>query len=74
MNDDWMSEVLHRVDEREARERGEREADAASSPSIFWPTFFAVALGVPVGLWLYNLDLGALAGPMWQTVVGLLGG
>jgi len=29
---------------------------------------------VPVGLWLYNLDLGALAGPMWDTVVGLLGG
>jgi len=74
MDDNWMTDVLDRVDERYARERAEREARAAQFSAVFWPVFSAVALGVPVGLWLSRLDLGGLAGSMWQTLVERLVG
>lgn len=74
MDDNWMAEAFQRVDEREARERGAYDARAEPSSGIFLPVFFAVALGVPVGLWLYNLDFGSLLASIWEVVVGRLAG
>lgn len=74
MDDDWMTEALQRADERHARDRAEREAAAARFSAIFWPVFFAVALGVPVGLWIHGLDLGGLAAATWQMLLARLGG
>lgn len=74
MDDNWMTDVLDRVDERYARDRAEREVRAAQFSAVFWPVFCAVALGVPVGLWLSRLDLNGLAGLAWQTVVEHLAG
>lgn len=74
MDDNWMTDVLHRVDERYARERAGREPRAAPFSSIYWTVFCAVALGVPVALWPGNLDFAGTVGSIWQNLVELLAG
>jgi len=74
MDDNWMADVLDRANARYERERAERKARATQFSAIFWPVFFAVALGVPVGLWLSSLDFGGLVGSIWQTALERLAG
>jgi len=74
MDDNWMTDVLDRVDERYARESAEREAGAGRFSGIYWLVFFAVTLGVPAGLWHYNPDIIGLIGSMWQSLVVPLAG
>lgn len=74
VNDNWIADVLDRVDERYARESAEREAGAGRFSGIYWLVFFAATLGVPAGLWHYNLDFTGLLGSVWQSLSELLAG
>lgn len=74
MDDNWMSDVLDRVDERCARERAERETGAGQFSGIYWLVFLAVALGLPVGLWHSDLQFTGLIGSAWQILFEHLAG
>lgn len=74
MDDNWMTDVLHRVDERCARDRPDDGVGAGPFSAIYWLVFFAVTLVVPVGLWHYNLQFTGLIGPTWQSLVERLAG
>ena len=70
MSDDWLTDVLHRVDERCAQRDADREPFAGQFSAIYWLAFWVVALGVPVGLWRYRGDFTALIGALWQGLAG----
>jgi len=74
VNDNWLTDALHRVDERCARHGDGREAAAGQFSGLCWLAFWAVAVGVPVGLWRYNADLTGLVGSAWQGLAALLSG
>ncbi len=65
VSDDWLTDVLHRVDQRCARQDAEREPLAGRFSALYWLVFWVVALGVPVGLWHYGADVTGLIGAMW---------
>lgn len=74
MDDNWITDVLDRVDERCARECAERETGAGRFSGIYWLVFFAVTLGVPVLLGHYTPQFTDLIGSVSQSlIVGLAG-
>ncbi len=70
VSDDWLTDVLHRVDARCARQDAERESLAGRFSALYWLLFWVVALGVPVGLWHYAADFTGLIGAIWQSLAG----
>ena len=70
VSDDWLTDVLHRVDARCARRGAGRDAPAGQFSAIYWLVFWVVALGVPVGLWHYGGDFSGLIGALWQSLAG----
>ena len=70
VSDDWLTDVLHRVDQRCARQDAEREPLAGRYAGVYWLLFWLVAVGVPVGLWHYSADFTGLIGSLWQILAG----
>ncbi len=74
MGDDWLTDVLHRVDARCARRDADGEARAGPFSALRWLAFWVVALGVPAGLWHYGADVAGLIGALWQSLgAGVVG-
>ncbi|UCH75458.1 MAG: hypothetical protein JSU82_06375 [Rhodospirillales bacterium] len=74
MNESWLTELLHRVDKRCAGPGDESEPLAGRFSALYWLAFFALAFGVPVGLWHSRGDVAGLIGPVWQSLAERLAG